>query len=98
MGNVSVNQIQNAHKELDPSDPHPPHFLNIGASVEITIKDLALKIKDITGFKGVVEFDDSKPDGTFRKVTDTTILKSLGFTPKTELDAGLKMVYAEYKR
>jgi GDP-L-fucose synthase len=96
MENVSVSQIQLAHKKQNPSDPHPPHFLNIGTGVEITIKDLALKIKDISGFKGKIEFDSSKPDGTFRKVTDTTILKSLGFTPKTDLDMGLRKVYKEY--
>jgi GDP-L-fucose synthase len=98
MQNITSSQIQAAHKKLNPSDPHPPHFLNIGTGVEITIKDLALKIRDITGFKGLIEFDSSKPDGTFRKVTDTTVLKSLGFTPKTDLDEGLRMVYEQYIR
>jgi GDP-L-fucose synthase len=98
MENVNAPKIQLAHKEQNPSDQHPPHFINIGTSIEITIKDLAFKIKSITGFKGDIEFDSSKPDGTFRKVTDTSILKSLGFTPKTDLDTGLRMVYEDYVR
>jgi GDP-L-fucose synthase len=96
MENISVNDLHEAHRKLDSSVEHFPHFLNIGTGEEVTIRDLALRIKNIVGFEGEITFDSSKPDGTFRKVTDTTILKSLGFEPKTGLHKGLEKVYEDY--
>ena len=77
-------------------DYHPPHFLNIGTGEEITIKDLAGKIKSLTGFSGNVVFDSSRPDGTMRKATDTTSLKGLGYRHKISLDEGLSRTYSQY--
>ena len=77
-------------------DYHPPHFLNIGTGEEITIKDLARKIKSLTGFSGNVVFDSSRPDGTMRKATDTTALKGLGYRHKISLDEGLSRTYSQY--
>lgn len=96
MEKIDSEQVLLAHKKLNPAENHPPHFLNIGTGIEITIKDLSLKINNLTGFNGQIEFDNSKPDGTYRKATDTTILRSLGFSPATDLDTGLQKVYAEY--
>ena len=90
MENTDVKDIVNIHK-TGKSDPeyHPPHFLNIGTGEEISIRDLAYKVKDLTGFSGDVVFDSSKPDGTMRKATDTTALKGLGYRHKISLDEGL---------
>jgi GDP-L-fucose synthase len=97
MENTDVNDIVNFHK-TGKSDPeyHPPHFLNIGTGEEISIRDLAYKIKSLTGFSGDVVFDSTKPDGTMRKTTDTSALKGLGYRHKIGLDEGLKGTYGQY--
>ena len=79
------------------SDQYPPHFINIGTGEEITIRDLAFKIKDLTGFRGDIVFDTSKPDGTMRKATDATRLRQLGYQHKFDLNAGLAAMYDHYK-
>jgi len=70
-------------------------FVNIGTGKEISIKDLAFLVKDIVGFKGNIVFDSTKPDGTPRKLTDTTKLNSLGWSYKIELADGIAKVYQE---
>jgi GDP-L-fucose synthase len=97
MENVDIKDIVSIHKS-GKSDPEyqPPHFLNIGTGEEISIKNLANKIKDLTGFTGEVVFDSLKPDGTMRKATDTTALKGLGYKHKISLDEGLEGTYKQY--
>jgi GDP-L-fucose synthase len=97
MENIDVVDIIRIHK-TGKSDPefYPPHFLNIGSGEEISIKDLANKVKSLTGFSGDVVFDSSKPDGTMRKATDTTALKGLGYRHKISLDEGLDATYGQY--
>ena len=68
-------------------------FVNIGTGKEISIADLAFMIKKITGFEGNIVFDASKPDGTPRKLTDTTKLNSLGWKHSIELEDGIQEVY-----
>lgn len=70
-------------------------FVNIGTGKEISIADLAFLIKDIVGFEGSVVFDATKPDGTPRKLTDTTKLNSLGWKYSIELREGITKVYNE---
>lgn len=70
-------------------------FVNIGTGKEISIKDLAFLVKDTVGFEGEVVFDTSKPDGTPRKLTDTTKLNSLGWNHSIELREGIAKVYQE---
>jgi GDP-L-fucose synthase len=70
-------------------------FVNIGTGVEISIKDLAILIKEIVGFEGEIIFDTTKPDGTPRKLTDTTKLHSLGWKHTIALREGIQQVYAE---
>jgi GDP-L-fucose synthase len=69
-------------------------FVNIGSGEEIAIKDLAYLIKDIVGFEGEILFDTTKPDGTPRKLTDTTRLNNLGWKYKIHLKAGIEEVYS----
>ena len=68
-------------------------FMNIGTGEEVSIKDLAILIKEITGFQGELEFDSSKPDGTPRKLMDSTRLHNLGWKPSTSLKEGLTKTY-----
>lgn len=70
-------------------------FVNIGTGKEISIKELALLIKKIVGYEGNVVFDATKPDGTPRKLTDTTKLHSLGWKHSIELEEGIIKVYEE---
>ena len=69
------------------------NFINIGTGEEITIKDLALLVKDVVGFTGEIIFDASKPDGTPRKLMDSSRLHSLGWMHKTSLKEGLSKAY-----
>lgn len=75
-------------------------FINVGSGLEITIKDLALLIKDLTGFKGDLRFDSTKPDGTPRKLMDVSRLKKAGWEPKISLHDGLQEVISsmEFKK
>lgn len=68
-------------------------IVNIGVGEDISIKELAEKIKETIGYKGGIQFDTTKPDGTPRKLVDVTRLKSLGWKATTSLDEGLKTAY-----
>lgn len=68
-------------------------LLNIGSGDEISIKELAEKIKTVVGFKGVLEFDESKPDGNPRKLLDSSLINNLGWESTTKLEDGLKKSY-----
>ena len=72
--------------------------INIGTGKEISIKGLAELIKAITGFKGDLVFNTSKPDGTLRKLTDVSKLHSLGWHHQTEIEEGVKRMYEWYVR
>lgn len=71
-------------------------FVNIGSGVDLSIKDLALLIKDIIGFEGELKLDSTKPDGTPRKLMDVSYLASLGWKYKTELKEGIALAYQDY--
>lgn len=70
--------------------------VNIGTGKEVTIKELALLIKDIIGFKGSLVFDETKPDGTPRKLLDVTKLNKLGWHYTTELADGIAKTYDDF--
>jgi len=68
-------------------------FVNIGVGHDLSIKDLALLIKDVVGFEGDIVFDTSKPDGTPRKLMDVSKMTGMGWKAKIDLRTGLKLVY-----
>lgn len=74
----------------------PPDWVNAGTGEDIPIKDLAYLVKEIVGFEGTIEHDLSKPDGTPRKLTDTTLLRSTGWSPSIELKEGLAKTYEDF--
>ena len=76
----------------------PLSWLNVGSQYEISIKDLAEKISKIVGFKGEINWDKTKPDGTPRKKLDTSRLQSLGWSAKTNLDEGIKLTLKHYEK
>ncbi len=71
-------------------------IINIGTGEDITIKELAELIKNITGFKGQINWDSAKPDGTPRKLLDVSKLHNLGWKHKINLEDGIKMTYGWY--
>ena len=74
-----------------------PPSLNLGANSDISINDLAYLIKDVVDFKGEIIFDSEKPDGTMRKLMDSSRLNKLGWNPKISLEDGLKKTYQNFK-
>ena len=63
--------------------------VNIGTGSDVTVKELAEHIKNTVGFSGRLKFDRNKPDGTPRKLLDTTLVNSLGWEPQISLSHGL---------
>ncbi|MCX7816779.1 MAG: GDP-L-fucose synthase [Syntrophales bacterium] len=72
------------------------YFVNVGTGEDLKVKELALLIKDIVGFKGNVDHDLSKPDGTPRKLLDISKLRQLGWAPKTPLEEGIRKTFEWY--
>ncbi len=80
------------NKFIDPMCSH----INVGTGLDTTIKDLAFKISKIINYNGLLEFDRSKPDGTPRKLLNTSLINNLGWHPKIELNIGLENTYQDY--
>jgi GDP-L-fucose synthase len=76
---------------------NPPDIVNVGSGIEITIRELAEKIKLLTGCTANIIWDKSKPDGTPRKFCDTSLIRCLGWYPKIDLDTGIKKTIIEYR-
>jgi GDP-L-fucose synthase len=72
-------------------------IVNIGWGEDVTIRELAEMVAAVSGFQGRLVFDSSKPDGTPRKLLDTSRLTSLGWKPKITLRAGIEQTYAWFK-
>jgi GDP-L-fucose synthase len=71
-------------------------IINIGCGEDISIKELAEIVKEVTGFKGNLAFDTSRPDGTPRKLLDVTKATALGWRYKTALKEGVKIAYQDF--
>ena len=80
---------------LEATKPMLSH-INIGSGDEISVKELGETIKRVIGFKGKVLFDTKKPDGTMRKLLDSSKVKILGWKPKTALEEGIKSAYLAF--
>jgi len=73
-------------------------LINVGSSEEISIKTLAESLKNVIGYKGLLGFDKSKPDGNPRKLLDSTKILELGWRPEIGLNQGLIDTYEWFKR
>ena len=73
-------------------------IINIGTGEDISITDLAKKIQKVVGYKGIINWDKSMPDGTFRKWLDVTKINDLGWKANTSLLKGIEMTYDWYSR
>ncbi|MBQ2484228.1 MAG: GDP-L-fucose synthase, partial [Muribaculaceae bacterium] len=77
------NEVRNCH-------------INIGSGREVTIAQLAALVKQAVGYRGRIEWDSTKPDGTLRKLTDVSRLHSLGWRHRMELEDGVPALYDWY--
>ena len=99
MADASVHVLLN----VDFKDTYAPDskeirncHINVGTGKELSIKEVAEKIIAEIGFKGELQWDASKPDGTLRKLTDVTKLHNLGWHHKIEIDEGIHRLYEWY--
>lgn len=73
-----------------------PEFVNVGSGEEVSIRELVLLLADVVGYQGKIEFDTSKPDGTPRKLMDSSKIHGLGWRHRTSLKDGLRAAYEWY--
>ena len=77
-------------------DPSNCPIINIGSGIDFKIIELADKVKKVIGFEGDFAFDTTKPDGTPRKLMDSTKINQLGWKSKVCLDEGTKRAYLDF--
>jgi GDP-L-fucose synthase len=70
--------------------------INVGSGYDITIHDLALAVSKVVGYDGSIDFDSSKPDGSPRKLMDSSCLNALGWQASVSLQAGLPIAYQDF--
>ena len=74
-----------------------PCFVNLGTGVDVTIRELAEKVRQVVGYEGRVLFDPTRPDGTPRKLQDVSRMNTLGWHAKIPLVEGIRMTYEWYR-
>lgn len=97
MEKFSFNDLKNIQGDSNSKEVRNIH-INIGSGDEISIKELALLIQKIAGFKGSISFDHTKPDGTPRKLLDISKLKALGWERRISLEEGIRRSFAVYAK
>jgi len=81
----------------DNEDLGPLNHLNVGTGVDVTIREVAKTVAEVAGFEGSIEWDNSKPDGTPRKLLDVSRLRQLGWSAQLSLCVGLGQVIEDYR-
>jgi len=71
-------------------------FLNVGYGEDFTIAEIAGMVKQISGYKGEIVYDTNKPDGMFRKIMDSSKIRTLGWKPEVSLEKGISLTYDWY--
>ena len=90
--------IMNLNKKTYEETINQASHINIGSGEEITIKNLAEIIKKVTGYKGKINYDISKVDGSLKKIMNSNLLNSLGWKKKTNLEDGLTTTYMNFTK
>ena len=96
MAAASVFLMNLPKATLDAHTQPMQSHINVGFGDDITIKELALAVGKTVGYQGVIDFDTSKPDGSPRKLMDSSRLNALGWQAKVGLDAGLATAYQDF--
>lgn len=89
---LHVTDLAKAVRFISESDTNVD-LINVGTGKDISIKDLALLMQKVIGHTGKIVWDDTKPDGTKRKLLDVSRIKSLGWAPSVEFEDGIKSTY-----
>jgi len=76
--------------------PDPPDLVNIGSGKEISIRGVAELVAEVVGFRGRIENDTTKPDGTPRKLSDISLIQATGWEPRISLKDGLAAAYQDF--
>ena len=99
LAEACVFLVENANYEdmvfTDESGTVQSH-INVGSGREVTIKELAETVKEVIGFEGALEWDTSKPDGTPRKLMDSSRINALGWQAKVSLKEGIDRAYQDF--
>ena len=77
-------------------DEHQPPIINVGSGDELSIADLAKIVSTVVGFKGRIQWDVTKTDGTPRKLLDSSRIEEMGWHPVTPLVDGIRTTYRDY--
>lgn len=75
---------------------NPPDLVNVGYGTDVTIRELVEQVAKVVGYQGKIVWDASKPDGTPRKLLDTSLINSLGWRPRISLKDGLRQTYQAF--
>ena len=97
MASASLFALNISSEEYSSQTSDMLSHINVGSGREVTIANLASLISKTVNFQGNIEYDNSKPDGTPRKLMDSSKLSMMGWNAKIDLEAGLKDVYSWYK-
>jgi GDP-L-fucose synthase len=91
-----MNLAEDEYRKLT-ANPEVAPLVNVGSGTDLTIGDLAKKVCEVLEFKGEIVFDVSKPDGTPRKLMDSSKLFSYGWSPKVSMEEGIRIAYDEFR-
>ena len=96
MARASINLMNLDKKNYDEYTLPMCSHINVGSREDLTIKELAEKIKNVVGYQGEINFDITKPEGIIKKLLNSKKINNLGFNPEINLENGLKKTYEEY--
>tara|TARA_B100001063_G_C16710776_1_gene527872 strand:- start:103 stop:1059 length:957 start_codon:yes stop_codon:yes gene_type:complete len=96
MAQASIHLMNIDKKNYDEHTSPMCSHINVGSGIDLSIKELAETIKEVVDFKGEINFDSTKPDGSPQKFLDSKRINSLGFKPKINLKEGLIKTYQDY--
>ena len=97
MAKACVFVMELTKKQYDQVTTPTQSYLNVGYGSDVTINELAHVVAKVTGYKGRIKFDPSKPDGTLRKLISSEQLNQLGWKPECDLEQGMTKVYLDFK-
>jgi len=96
LAQASIHVMNLDKKIYDKQISSESSHINVGSGKELSIKELAETIKEVVNFKGKINFDSNKPDGSSRKLLNSERINKLGFKPKIDLKEGLIKTYQDY--